>query len=344
MKVATPPYKISQQHWGKADDKDVYLFRIQNESGAYIELSNYGASLISVYVPDKKGVLDNVVLGFSSLAAYVEDTCYLGRTIGPFANRIANASFELDGVVHYLEPNDSTHCNHSGSTGFHQQVFDFDINGGEITFSLLHEDGTGGFSGNIDVRVTYAWSTDNQLSISYAAQTDHRTIVNLTNHAYFNLAGGKQNIFNHHLTIDASGVLETRSDYIPTGRIIPIAGESTFQKTPIADQLDNSQKGINSCYVLKQGNNFAAELHDPQSGRSMQLFTSYPGLMLYTGGYLTSNYQGHHGKVYQPFDGLCLEAQYFPDSPNHPNFPSAVLHPGAEYQHEIKLKFNTQIK
>jgi aldose 1-epimerase len=321
---------ISRKSWGNYKNKDIYLFRIENENGAFVELTNYGATVVSIVVPDKNNWLGNVILGFPELQGYLDDTCYLGSTVGRFANRIGGASFNLDGVDYILEANDHGNSNHSASTGFNSKVFDYIIDDDLLIFRILSEDGEGGYPGNLTLEVCYQWTLDNTLLITYTAVTDQKTVVNITNHCYFNLSVTGHNSLNHRLTINAESMLEASADYIPTGRII---------KTN-ATQLKDL-KAINTCYILNE-QGAAAMLTDPNSGRKLEISTSYPGLMLYTGDYLESQYNGHSGKPYKPLDGLCLECQYYPDSPNHSNFPSTILEPDHLYQESITYKFSIE--
>jgi len=335
---------ISKEPWGKFRDKNIYLFKMKNKSGAFVELTNYGATIVSVVVPDKHHVLGNVVLGFPELQGYIDDHCYLGSTVGRFANRISNAAFNLDQTRYQLEANDNGNTNHSASAGFNDKVFDYFVDDDRLIFRLLSADGSGGYPGNLVLEVCYQWTDLNELLIGYTAETDKKTIVNITNHSYFNLSGQNGNFFNHQLTINAEKIVEATEDFIPTGAIIE-AGTFEFKSTKIADRIiskSNEPKGLNICYVLNNKNQ-AAVLLDPQSGRSLEIQTTYPGLMLYTGDYLKTAHAGHLGIPYQPFDALCLECQYYPDSPNQPGFPSTVLHPGGTYQESITYKFNTDL-
>jgi len=338
---------LSDQLWGEQEGKEIHLFKMENSSGAYVELTNYGGTLVSVVVPDRNGALGNVVFGYPVLKGYLEDNAYIGSTVGRFANRIANARFAIDGRVYQLEDNDNGHCNHSAGSGFHARVFEARTDGDQLIFTLYSEDGAGGFPGNLTLNLRYRWTENNSLLIIYDAESDQKTVVNFTNHAYFNLSAKNEKIFDHVLTIDADEVLEANADYIPTGKILP-AGPIAFQQNQIRERICSGEqiKGLNVCYVLKDKSNLtksAAVLSDPGSGRTMEVFTSYPGLMLYTGDYLNTAHYGHLGLSYQPFDGLCLECQFYPDSPNHPAFPSSVLKPGEIYQHSIEFQFsNTQ--
>lgn len=327
---------ISDQLWGTHAGKDVRLFSLRNSSGAAVELSNYGATLVSIYVPDRNGELGNVVLGYPDLEGYLEDNAYLGSTIGRFANRISGAAFSLDGHRYELEANDGINSNHSGKSGFHNKVFDAEITEDQLTFSLYSPDGSGGFPGNLSLKVNYRWTENNQLMIGYTAATDKKTVLNLTNHAYFNLSARPAKVSGHELRIGAGEVLEAGADHIPTGKLIP-AAEFSFVGNRV-------REGLNKCYVLKPAGEAAAVLSDPRSGRVMTVFTSYPGLMLYTADFLKSKRPGHYGERYGPFDGLCLECQFYPDSPNQAAFPSTVLEPGELYEQHITYQFNTAIE
>lgn len=333
---------ILQESWGRYDGAAVYLFTMVNAKGNKVQLTNYGASVAAIAVPDKHGKCENVVLGFPSLEGYLLDKCYIGVTIGRFANRIAKGSFNIDGKRYFLEINENNNSNHSGETGFNTRVFDFETGEDTIIFSLLSHDGEGGFPGNLKVSITYTWNDEDELSIGYAAVTDKKTIVNLTNHSYFNLSGGKENILPHELSIASDKIVEVNEHYISTGSLVD-AGNKRFDRQPIKDKVvvrDGVVKGLNDCYAIRPGAAMpACEVWEKVSGRTLKVFTSYPGLLLYTGDHLESIANGHFGRKYQAFDGFCLECQYYPDSPNHDNFPSVVLDVDEEYNEFIKFSF-----
>jgi aldose 1-epimerase len=323
-------------HRGKA----VYEFRLVNKHGNYVELSNYGAIVKSIVVPDALGNLANVVLGYPTFKGYFFDKCYIGATVGPFANRIANAAFTIDGQAFNLDKNDGINNNHSGTAGFNNKVFDFVADKETVTFSLHSPDGEGGFPGNLEAKVVYRWTDDNELIIEFLATTDKPTPVNFTNHSYFNLSGCAETIHNHELIIYASQMLESTPDYIPTGKIIQ-AGEQGFNGQKLGDVMKGS--GLNNYYIFdSNGVNYQnSVVKHPASGRVMEVFTTYPGVQLYTGDYLGSDCTSGHGAPYKPFDGLCLECQFYPDSPNRPHFPDTILRPGEIYHHSIIYKFST---
>jgi len=338
--------QVSATLWDEHAGKPVYLFTLKGGNGTRVTLTNYGATIVSVHVPDKNGELENVVLGFDSLNGYVADRCYIGCTVGRFANRIGGATFELDGTRYTLDKNDNGNCNHGGNTGFHARVFDADVQDNTVVFSLESEDGQGGFPGKIKLTVTYAWTDDQALTIRYRATTDRKTVLNLTNHAYFNLSASRGDISRHILTIPADDVLETNQHYIPTGNIVP-AGDFIFRHHTLHDRIKfvgDLRTGVNHYYILDQKHagslQAAATLTEPMSGRVLQVFTTYPGVQCYTGDYLNSTAAANHpARLLQPFDGLCLECQHYPDAPNHAHFPATMLAPGKIYDQTIVYKF-----
>lgn len=340
------PIRITQQEWGNIDDRGVWLFTLENGKGSYVQLTNFGASILSIVVPDREGNLSDVVLGFNGFDGYYNDNLYIGTTIGRYANRIANASFQISDGLYQLEKNDGSHSNHGGFSGFHRRCFDYSIKADTLSFLLFSADGEGGYPGNLRVAIDYQWSEQHELTITYTATTDQETVVNLTNHAYFNLSG-ESTILNHCLHIASHELLETTSDHIPTGRIIP-TGDLAFSGQAISGrvrQSDGSCHGINSCYVLAPGqrglDTAACELLADRSGRLLRVSTSYPGLLLYTGGYLYRQQQAREPQKHVPFGGVCLECQYYPDSPNHPHFPSTLLKVGQTYHEFIRYHFLT---
>lgn len=340
---------ITRTDWGSTgNNESLYLFRLQNSSGAYVEVTNYGATLVSAVVPDRAGKLGHAVTGFPSAQAYLGDTCYIGSTIGRYANRISNASFTLNGETFHLEANDGINSNHGASSGYSYRVFGFEIIDDHIVFVLHSNDGDGGYPGNLALRVTYAWTDDNELQITYNAVSDKDTIANFTNHAYFNLSGSQSKIFNHKLTISANTVVEADGNYIPTGKIIS-AGDIGFNGQQVKDVIGTPTepgKGVNSFYItddeLVAQNGFAAKLADEKSGRTLEVNTSYPGVFLYTGDYLTSTHPTHIGQPCHYFEGLCLECQHYPDSINRPEFPQAILPKHKTYKEHIHFKFGTE--
>jgi aldose 1-epimerase len=339
--------RITCQHWGEHTGQPVYLFKMENADGAYVELTNYGATLVSAVVPDVQGVYSNVVLGFPSLQAYLDDSCYIGSTIGRYANRIGGASFQLDGATWHLENNDGKNTNHGGNNGFNSRVFKYTITADGLFFTLQSHDGDGGYPGDLELTVQYVWTELNELIISYYASTNKKTVANFTNHAYFNLSNDGDRIFDHTLTIHADSLLQNDAAYIPTGIVAPV-GTKRLANTLVRNKMvinNDHISGLNDCYVLEEQagtyHKLAAELIEPETGRTLEIFTTYPALMVYTGDYLQSEHAGHKDELYKPFDGICLECQHYPDSPNHSHFPTTVLNPGDTYHESIIYKFGT---
>lgn len=335
---------IEKKLWGNHLGEDVFLFRLQNDSGAYVEITNYGATIVSVNLPGQSGVLENVVLGFPCLEGYLKDTCYIGSTIGRFANRIGGASFTLDGEVYHLDKNDGKNNNHGGKTGFHSKVFYYDIKENGLILTYESPACEGGFPGKLTLQVTYKWSDANELIIQYDAHADERTVCNFTNHAYFNLSATDETIVNHRLKIGSSQILQSNEDFIPTGKIIPAAG-LVFNNNLLADKMIVQKiSGINSYYIFDSMPALdlpVCSLHHEGSGRTLNIFTSYPGLQFYTGDYLRSEMLASSGRMLKPFDGVCLECQYYPDSPNHEHFPSVVFGPERDYSEYIIYQFRS---
>lgn len=316
------------------DDREIKLFRIQNKTGAYIELSNYGATLVSFVVPDKYGVLRNIVLNYPTLEEYKTDKHYLGSTIGRVANRISGASFQLNGMSYFLDKNDGKNCNHSGNDGFNSRIFNYRNIENGVEFHYRSLDGEAGFPGNLDFWVTYTFTNDNELNIEYIAKTDQATPLNPTNHAYFNLSGNNDSGLNHLLQINAMEYLESDPDFIPTGRILPMEDSAyDFRNLQVIGQratLKNDHiKGFNTYFVAEHER--LATLVSPQKDCALKVTSSMPGILLYTGDYLD--------RKHQSFGGICLETQFYPDAPNQSHFPSCMLHPGKIFKNYIKYKY-----
>lgn len=322
-------------------DRPVHLFRVETTTGASIELTDWGARWVRAMMPDACNRMDNVLVGYNRLKDYLTDTYYMGATIGRFANRIADASFVIDDVNYSLEANDGKNTNHGGHSGFHHKLWQSEVLADGVRFSLTSPDGEGGYPGNVLVRVAYRLSEDNVVTVSYQGVTDRPTFLNLTNHAYFNLSGAVgQEIAGHRLMIPAERMLETTADFIPTGRTVEVV-DTPFDFTRprrIGEQLhaDNEQlrqnRGYNHCYVVKEEASgtrvVAACLSDPATGRQLTVETDLPGVLLYTAGYYK-----------HPDTAVCLETQFFPDTPHHAHFPSCLLRPGEIYEQRTYFRF-----
>ncbi|MBF4485432.1 MULTISPECIES: aldose epimerase family protein [unclassified Flavobacterium] len=335
-----PINKIVCEPFGVCDGREIFKFKLTNVHGNYVELLNYGAIVKSIVVPDKNGKKENVVLGFPTLKGYINDNCYIGATIGRFSNRINNAEFSIGNKIYHLDKNDGKNNNHSGSAGFNSKVFDFLVIDDDVIFTLDSKDGEGGFPGNLKTEVIYNWTNRNELKIKYLAISDEKTLLNFTNHSYFNLSGCRDKIQNHHLTIRSNSILESTPDYIPTGEIVA-ADKLSFSNKKLGEVMQN--KGLNVFYIFdkdKTQPDFVCELSEEESGRKMRVQTSYPGVQLYTGDYLNSKIMGEHSKLYKPFDGVCLECQYYPDSPNHEHFSNTIFGSGEFYNETITYSFD----
>lgn len=321
------------------------LIKISNKHGASISLSNYGASLVSALMPDKNDLLADVVLGFARLEDYFEDQNYLGATIGRFANRIAGGKFVLDGKTFQLETNDGANTNHSGAYGFSNKLFTYRTEGNKVIFTLYSHEGEGGFPGDLHCSVSYELTDKNEVLINFEAYSNQKTIISLTNHAYFNLSGKQTDIFDHQLYIPSGTMLEMDNEYLPTGKIIP-TDKNTFNGQQIAEVITgNNSKGLNNYYLLQKPAPtalvLAAELSHVPSGRRLRVFTDSYGVLLYTGDFLDTTGHGHQGKPYTAFNGLCLECQHYPDAPNQPIAPAVTIEKGAVYQQKIIYQFDT---
>ncbi|WP_456094840.1 aldose epimerase family protein [Paraprevotella xylaniphila] len=317
-----------------------YGFRLTNSTGAVVELTNWGARWLSAIVPDKHGEMANVLVRPTDL---LSDGFYMGAIVGRFANRIGDARFCINGQIYQLEKNDGQNTNHGGFSGFDRMLWDWEILDDGVRFKRLSPDGEGGYPGNVHVTVEYRWTDDNELSIRYYGTTDKATFLNLTNHAYFNLGGKKERITGHILHIPSHTMLDTTPQFIPTGKRVNVDG-TPFDFTsakPIGQDLydDHEQlkwnKGYNHCYILKTEKSpdmvEAAWLSNPTTGRSLTVKTDLPSVLLYTAGYY----------VY-PDTAVCLETQYYPDTPSHPDFPSCLLRPGEEYRQTTVFRFDTE--
>lgn len=354
QKTIEMPYKKSDFE-GVIDGKVTRLFTMENANGVVVTLTNYGAKIVSVYAPDRDGSLADVVLGFNSLDEYQQYGASHGAVVGPFANRIANASFTIDGETYNFPVNNGQATLHSGPDSWYRKVWDFEKNGNVTEFSIESPDGEFGFPGNKKAKVTYTLTDDNELKIDYEVTTDKPTHINLTNHSYFNLRGeGNGDILGHVLVINATKSTPVHdAGMIPTGEIADITGTELDFTTPhaIGERINADHpmlqyaKGYDFNYVIdKQPGElaFAASALDPESGRFMEVFTTEPGIQLYTGNHLGGREIGNSGQPYTPYTGFCLETQHFPDSPNQPHFPSTLLKPGEVFRSTTIYKFSVK--
>ncbi len=345
---------VSRKLWARtADGKPIYRYTITNASGASIVLSNFGAAIVAVNVPDKDGKLGDVVLGYGKAEYYDHDGPCFGKCPGRYANRIAKGRFTLDGKTFELPVNNGPNHLHGGPEGFQNQVWESRKKRGAVEFKYVAQDGEMGYPGKLAVVAHYAWSKDNVLTLTFTAKTDAPTVINLTNHAYFNL-DCKGSVLRHTLKLNASEYLPTDDSLIPLGESEPVA------KTPM-DFLNpkllgrdirkdfpalNYGKGYDACWLidgympgqLQQ----AAELKAARSGRVLKVFTTQPGVQVYTGNWLGGCPKGKRGRIYHDYDGVAIECQHYPDSPNRPEYPPVVLRPHKIYHEAIVFAFSTE--
>jgi aldose 1-epimerase len=344
---------ITKESFGKMPDgKQVDLYTLTNANGIRARISSYGAILVSLQLPDREGNLADVALGFDTLDGYFTDHPYFGVTVGRYGNRIGGAKFTLNGVEYKLAANNGPNHLHGGIKGFDKvlweagQIQTSDEVGVKLTY--MSKDGEEGYPGNLACVVTYTLNDDNELKISYEAITDKTTVVNLTNHTYWNLAGqGNGDILSHELMINADKYTPVDEELIPTGEI-KIVKDSPMDFTkpiPIGSRIDQVPGGYDHNYVLNrtgQGLSLCARVYEPTSGRVLEIHTVEPGVQFYSGNFLDGTITGKAGKVYKKHYGFCLETQHFPDSPNKPEFPSVVLEPGQKYETVTVHRFYTK--
>ncbi len=339
---------LEQTPWGRtADGTSVDLFTLRNAAGVTARVTTFGARLTELHVPDRHGRTADVVLGFDNLAQYLGKEPHLGCTVGRVANRIANGRFRLDGVEYTLERNNGPHNLHSGTRGYDKVVWRAEPRGGAepaVAFRHVCPDMADGFPGTLSVEVLYTLTAANELRIDYTATTDKPTIVNLTNHSYFNLRGaGNGDILDHVLTLAASRYTPVDDTLIPTGEIRDVRGTPYDFTTPrrIGERIAEVGRGYDLNYVIDADGSpaFAARVHEETSGRVMEVFATQPGVQFYTGNFLDGSVVGIGG-AYRRHYGLCLETQHYPDSINRPEFPSVILRPGEVYRHTTIHRFS----
>ncbi|MGB2821420.1 MAG: aldose epimerase family protein [Phycisphaerae bacterium] len=340
------------------DGTAVDLYTLRNAGGCEVKITNYGGIVVGLTAADREGKLDDVVLGYETLGEYLADTPYFGALVGRYGNRIGGAKFTLDGVEHALEVNDGANSLHGGRRGFDKVVWQAKAVEGEKEDSLeltyLSADGEEGYPGNLSVKVVYAWTDDNELRIDYTATTDRKTVVNLTHHSYFNLAGaGVGDNLAHEMTINADRFTPVDGGLIPTGELRSVEGTPMDFRQPTAigariDADDEQLKlggGYDHNWVLNSTDGSlapAARVHEPTTGRVMDVLTTEPGIQFYAGNFLDGSNVGKGGKAYRHRSAFCLETQHFPDSPNHPEFPSTVLEPGGTYRQTTVYRFSAR--
>jgi aldose 1-epimerase len=337
-----------------SDGREVREYRLANDSGTEASVLTLGATLRSLRVADAAGHFDDIVLGFDTAGEYLRGSDYFGATVGRYANRIAGGRFEVDGRRHRLAINSAPNAEHGGVEGFHRRIWTVEgtatTNGAALRLSLVSPDGDQGYPGELTVHVKYTLTQDNELWIDYQARTSAVTILNLTNHTYWMLSGASDALLAR-LTVEADAYTPVDASLIPTGEVRAVAGSVFDFRTPqaIASRIRDASepqlifgRGYDHNFVLRGPAGtlrLAARLEDPRSGRRLEVLTTEPGLQVYTGNFLSGAVSGKGGRLYRQGDGIALETQHFPDSPNHPQFPSTILEPGREWMSTTVYRF-----
>jgi aldose 1-epimerase len=340
------------------DGQQVRLYSLRNDKGAKADIMTYGATVVTLQVPDRNGRLDDIVLGYDNLDSYVKNSPYFGAIVGRYGNRIGKGRFTLDGIEYdKLAINNGENHLHGGLKGFDKVVWQDEPvwrpNGVGVKLSYLSKDGEEGYPGNLQCTVTYVLTNNNELRIEYQATTDKATPVNLTHHGYFNLTGGQRDILGHELMLNARQFTPVDAGLIPTGEIVPVRGTPMdfTRPTEIGARINASYEqlkfggGYDHNWVINRrgkGLALAARVYEPTTGRVMEVFTTEPGIQFYSGNFLDGTITGKKGQVYKHRWGFCLETQHYPDSPNKPNFPSTILRPGEKYETTTVYKFSTR--
>jgi len=345
---------IAVEPFGDIDGKEVVLHTLTNSTGSQVKITNFGAKVVWLTVPDKNGELENITFGYETLAGYKAGDAYFGAVVGRYANRIAKGQFTLDDQVYNLALNNGPNTLHGGPGGWHSTVWDVE----ETTFNerpALHytyysPDGEEGYPGNMKAEVFYSWTDDHQLIINYMVSAEQRSVLNITNHAYFNLKGaGEGDILDHELQIFASNFTPVDSTLIPTGELRPVQGTPFDFLEPhlVGERIEEPYdqlilgRGYDHNFVLDDPGDLEVDaiVFEPTSGRQIEMRTDQPGVQFYCGNFLDGSQKGHGDKVYQHRGGLCLETQHFPDSPNQPDFPSVIVEPDKPFSSFTIYKF-----
>lgn len=346
---------VTTENFGSFEGKDVSLYTLKNKQGDIVKLTNYGAAIVEINVPDRDGNKANVTFGYDNLEGYLKGDPYFGKVVGQYANRIARGKFTLDSVEYTLAINNAPNALHGGPTGWHSRVWTAEVLKGTdfpaVKFTYNKPDMEEGFPGNVVAEVVYTWTDANEIIMDYKVTTDRRTVINITNHAYFNLHGaGVGDILDHEAVIRASAFTPVDSTLIPTGELRPVEGTPFDFRTPhlIGERIGEAYDqlilggGYDHNYVLDNIEEVDAEVYDPSTGRVIQVITDQPGVQLYTGNFLDGTQTGRGGKVYQYRSGFCLETQRYPDSPNQASFPSVILTPEEPFLSSTTFRFGVR--
>lgn len=349
-------YMIKKENFGEHNGKEVFLITLINNDGNVVKLTNYGATLTWLEVPDRNGEKENITFGYETLEAYLNGDPYFGSVVGRYANRIAEGKFTLDGQEYQLTINNPPNTLHGGPEGWHSLVWDTEIIEKQdevpvVKFTYLSPDMEEGYPGEVLAEVKYRWTNDNELTIEYKCTSDSRTVLNITNHAYFNLHGaGNGDILDHEVMIAAEKFTPVDENLIPTGELRPVEGTPFDFTSPhaVGERINEDYeqlrlgRGYDHNFVLDSKTEPDATVYEPASGRFIEMTTDQPGVQFYCGNFLNGLEKGHGGKIYEYRGGLCLETQHFPDSPNQPGFPSTVLEPGKPFESRTAYKFSVK--
>ena len=358
---AAGKHAIKKDAFGKTPDgKSVDVYTLTNSHGLEARVMTFGGIVLSLRVPDRNGKLDDVVLGFDSLEPYFTNNPHFGSIIGRYANRIANGKFTLDGAEYTLPKNDGPNTLHGGVNGFDKHLWQAEAvdNAKDAALVLRYtsKDGEEGFPGNLRTKVTYTLTDSDELAVEYEATTDKATPVNLTSHGYFNLAGqGTVDVFAHELLINGDRFIPVDKNLIPTGELRPVKGTPLdfTESFSIGSRINSKDeqlvlaRGYDQTFVINRKGpelELAARVHEPTTGRILEIYTTEPGVQFYSSNFLDGTLTGKQGRVYKQHYGLCLETQHFPDSPNHPSFPSTILRPGQTYHSRTVYRFSADKK
>jgi aldose 1-epimerase len=346
---------VKKEAFGSFQGKEVFLFTLTNKAGNLIKLTNYGAKINWIEVPDKNGKKENITFGYDNFEATQKGDMSFGSVVGRYANRIAKGKFSIDGAEYTLPLNNGPNTLHGGPAGWHSVVWTYeevkDAKVPTVKFSYVSPDMEMGFPGTVTVSVVYTWTDNNEIVMDYAYSTDKKTVVNVTNHAYFNLHGeGNGDILDHELTLKASAFTPVDSFMIPTGEIRPVAGTPFDFTTPhtIGERIGENYdqlvlgRGYDHNFVLDNKEEVDVTVYEPVSGRVLEVITDQPGMQLYTGNFLDGTKIGHGGISYKHRTGFCLESGHYPDSPNHPDFPTTVINPGETLKSTTIYRFSVK--
>jgi len=346
---------VKKEVFGTHQGKEVYLLTLTNKSGNVIRLTNFGAKVNWIEIPDKNGKKDNITFGYDTFDGTINGDMSFGSIVGQYANRIANGKFTLDGIEYHTPVNNGPNTLHGGPAGWHSVVWNTEVLKDSeypaVRFTYVSPDMEEGFPGTVNVAVVYTWTDNNEIIMDYAYSTDKKTVVNVTNHAYFNLHGaGNGDILDHVLTLKGSAFTPVDSVMIPTGEIRPVAGTPFDFTTPhtIGERIGENYeqlvlgRGYDHNFVLDNKEEVDVTVYEPVSGRMLEVITDQPGMQLYTGNFLDGTKIGHGGKPFKFRCGFCLESGHYPDSPNHPDFPTTTINPGETFKSTTIYRFSVR--